>query len=88
MSFFHITAMVNMVIQKFKGIHQGRGTVRIADRSNVTPGSMSEKYVRKLPHSTKAGKADNSIAVQLQELSKILGTDHLIIWIPISYFIG
>ena len=65
MSFFHIMAMVNMVIQKFKDIHQGRGTVRIADRSNVTPGAVSEKNVRKLPHSAQAGKADNSIAVQL-----------------------
>ena len=87
MSFFYITATVDMIIQKFKDIHQGRGTVRIVNRSNVTPGAMSEENVRKLPHSAQAGKADNSIAVQLQELPKILRTDHLIVWIPISYFI-
>ena len=87
MSFFHLTAMVNVVIQKFKDIHQGRGTVGIVNRSNVTPGAMSEKNVRKFPHSAQAGKADNGIAVQLQELSEILRTDHLIIRIAICCFI-
>ena len=87
MSFFHLTAMVNVVIQKFKGIHQGRGTVGIVNRSNVMPGAMSEKNVRELPHSAQAGKADDGIAVQLQELPEILRADHLIIRIPFCYFI-
>ena len=87
MSFLHIAAMVNVVIQKFEDIHQGRGPVRIVNRSNVMPGAMSEKNVRELPHSPQAGKADYSIAVQLQELPEILRTDHLIIRIPFRCFI-
>ena len=87
MSFFHLTAMVNVVIQKFKDIHQGRGTVRIVNRSNIMPGAMSKKNVRELPHSAQAGKADDGIAVQLQELPEILRTDHFIIRIAFCCFI-
>ena len=87
MSFFHTSAVVNVVIQKVKDIHQGRSIVRIVNRSNVMPGAMSKKHVRKLPHSAQAGQADNGIAVQLQKLAKILRTNHLIVRVAICNFI-